>query len=1045
MTASVAVAAQRRRRRPPLPAARFAVVVAFFSLILVDNDGGHRRHHAAESYVLRPHLSNRQRPLMPWSSAASGQHTDKKIAFGGSTTACYGREQGISPPQAVVRGTGENDGGRAKKAYGEISELQGRLRLRRFLGHSSSLLLSTLNKWVRKAVAVFALVLVLTTAAVVAPTPRYQQAHAATTTTLATTSAAAFRQSGSTISSSSKSVEKALRKKLDELVYGGDVDAVTSNERVRQALEEQDRKIELQRRRELDDERRRAQSIEDREGKPARRWYERQCAQRRRKLRDEKRDGLAELKLNLLRQGIDWNLDLEGQRELVFYEKGIDLGDVPGTPYYFERRLEKLAFRQSLAFEKKYNRQIVACIVQDIENRGVIVDPVRYLQSHPIATKQIWDLPQHEAKRLAEQYTNNLRKYGQIASVKISILNVLESTGLYRKLNSIVNKRHQQQQQATVINWDNDDLSSKLEAIMLLLKEKGRRLLSQIEEQRRRYGVGTSSPTLSVSSWTGAGTKKPQKSPSLLPTPLAAVASLVAVTGAGYWFYTYYKRKEEISDWDYDEDYMDSDKSGWKEEALMNELSRIFGVIRDPSSRMIRDSSGEADKNESSDSRADDADRDSSEPAKRNLLDVTMSVPKWKVFGDTTPTSDDDTDEAEDIPKEDLSSDTTVVFTPADACSAIKKVTWQTTSATYEPPTADITTSTTTESDGNPPSFGQTLSGVNEATVASSSEAPSVKAFTPTESDANPPSFEQKPDKRNEATAASSSETPSVKVFNPNAQSSGSLSVSPSADTAAATPTSSDNFPGKSSDGNPPSFGQAPSSKRDAPASAFEKAPTAYASTSSGGTDMPNVAKEPDGNPPSFDQYLSPSNAVDAVHVSAANTADAGPTDTGRPDSKETVVVADQDQSKPNRWSVEPLVRMFKKAPEFTTLLAKLLASAAPNRFPDIELLPGGDELSTMKEFDSSKAEQLLADARRSEAIDEEEAIAIYEDVSQDMLNDIVEGETSSMDETGTDSPTEVSVDTVVGFMERISSVYDALLIGFTHSPHSGGGGGGGD
>jgi hypothetical protein len=126
----------------------------------------------------------------------------------------------------------------------------------------------------------------------------------------------------------------------------------------------------------------------------------------------------------LLDQGIDPWCDLEGQRQVTFYEKGVDLGDVPGTPFHLEKEFERTNYKRSMAFQKAYHRQIISCMVQDLKNRGQ--DPLEYFQSHPTKTESILNLSPVQAKALAEEYAANLEQYGQVKPPKDGELSALE-------------------------------------------------------------------------------------------------------------------------------------------------------------------------------------------------------------------------------------------------------------------------------------------------------------------------------------------------------------------------------------------------------------------------------------------------------------------------------------------------------------------------------------------------------------------------------------------------------------------------------------------
>ena len=217
---------------------------------------------------------------------------------------------------------------------------------------------------------------------------------------------------------------------------------------------------------------RRAYEIEQTIGRRAANKYRKQYDKHTMQQGNEKAKGLIELKRNLLRQGIDPMIDLEGQREVVFYLTGIDLSEIPNTPHNHEKRRMHLQqsnivgqlgsslsqqlqdkimhqpkgtnakrdgsgssspdivsqSRSSSSYHqnKQHHRQIIACLVQDLEARGI--DPLQYFENdHPERISDVWELNTKEARQMAQLYTKNLQKYGRIASLRITVSNQLET------------------------------------------------------------------------------------------------------------------------------------------------------------------------------------------------------------------------------------------------------------------------------------------------------------------------------------------------------------------------------------------------------------------------------------------------------------------------------------------------------------------------------------------------------------------------------------------------------------------------------------------
>jgi len=195
-----------------------------------------------------------------------------------------------------------------------------------------------------------------------------------------------------------------------------------------EALMEHDRRMIKQAQLELDEMAQKAREIEKTKGEGARVKFEREFKENQKKRAEEKKKGLEELKRNLLDQGIDPFTDIEGKRQVTFFEKGVDLGDVPGTPFNLEKEFERTNFKRSQAFQKQYHRQIIACIVKDMKNKGE--DPLEYFEARQDKTEKILDLPIAQAKALAEQYATNLEQYGQITVPKPGEQSTLEKMKL---------------------------------------------------------------------------------------------------------------------------------------------------------------------------------------------------------------------------------------------------------------------------------------------------------------------------------------------------------------------------------------------------------------------------------------------------------------------------------------------------------------------------------------------------------------------------------------------------------------------------------------
>ena len=183
-----------------------------------------------------------------------------------------------------------------------------------------------------------------------------------------------------------------------------------------EALLEAERRQQAATQKELQQMGQRAREIEASQGERARVKFEKEYKANQQVAADKKAEGLVELKRNLLKKGIDPSTDVEGKRQVVLYEKGVDLGEVAGTPFYLEKEFERTAFKRSVAYNKAVHRQVVACMAQDMENRGI--DPVEYFAQHQDKTMALMDMPTASASAVLKEYQQNLEKYGQITVPK---------------------------------------------------------------------------------------------------------------------------------------------------------------------------------------------------------------------------------------------------------------------------------------------------------------------------------------------------------------------------------------------------------------------------------------------------------------------------------------------------------------------------------------------------------------------------------------------------------------------------------------------------
>jgi len=193
---------------------------------------------------------------------------------------------------------------------------------------------------------------------------------------------------------------------------------------VTDAIQAYERRMAVQTQQELNDMAAKCRQIEAEQGEAARIKYEKEFHAEKERQAEQKKIDVAELKLTLVKQGICPFTDLEGSRQVILLEKGIDLGKVDGTPYNLEKYYEKKSPKKSQAYQKAVNRQVLACMATDMINRDV--DPVAYFESHKDKISAIQELPPAEANGLLQQYKANIEQYGQITVPKPGEASALE-------------------------------------------------------------------------------------------------------------------------------------------------------------------------------------------------------------------------------------------------------------------------------------------------------------------------------------------------------------------------------------------------------------------------------------------------------------------------------------------------------------------------------------------------------------------------------------------------------------------------------------------
>jgi len=182
------------------------------------------------------------------------------------------------------------------------------------------------------------------------------------------------------------------------------------------AFDLHDKKFMIEAQKELTDFQAKARAIEKESGPAARDQFEKEYKESQSKKAEEMNEGLEQLKRDLLDEGIDPTLDVEGRRQLILYTRGVDLGEISGTKFNVEKRYEDLESKEAFSVKKKAHREMIKAMVQDLKNRDM--DPVKYFKIHQDKTERILNLPAEKAVSLAAKYNENLELYGQIAVPK---------------------------------------------------------------------------------------------------------------------------------------------------------------------------------------------------------------------------------------------------------------------------------------------------------------------------------------------------------------------------------------------------------------------------------------------------------------------------------------------------------------------------------------------------------------------------------------------------------------------------------------------------
>ena len=131
---------------------------------------------------------------------------------------------------------------------------------------------------------------------------------------------------------------------------------------------------------------------------------------------EEKVARVAQLKKDLLDQGICPFNDMEGERQMYLAMEGLDLANVRGSLASIQKDLLEISPEKAYDNKMKYNREIIKHVVQDMKNRGL--DPVYEFENPKTRSLDYLELKEEDAEMLAARYRENIDLYGQIEAPK---------------------------------------------------------------------------------------------------------------------------------------------------------------------------------------------------------------------------------------------------------------------------------------------------------------------------------------------------------------------------------------------------------------------------------------------------------------------------------------------------------------------------------------------------------------------------------------------------------------------------------------------------
>jgi hypothetical protein len=261
-----------------------------------------------------------------------------------------------------------------------------------------------------------------------------------------------------------------------------------------EAMFENNKRLEQKNAYEMQEFQEKAREIAAQKGQGARRAYEKEWEAARQERAQLKAAGLDALKRELLDQGLDPFTDPEAIRQVIKYEKGIDLGEVQGTKYYMEQDFQKNQPKRSMLYQKAPNRYIIKCMVQDMKRKGK--DPLEYFEQNQDKTADILNMNYKKATLLAEQYKEKMDKWGQLTEPKEGekLVDIAKEEALKLKEQAELKAAAKEAKQR-----------AKEEARQLKAQEKQRQAELKAEAKKQKHEAKTAAAAAAATAKAGAG------------------------------------------------------------------------------------------------------------------------------------------------------------------------------------------------------------------------------------------------------------------------------------------------------------------------------------------------------------------------------------------------------------------------------------------------------------------------------------------------------------------------------------------------------------